>query len=239
METIYKAVQGAIEMILSGDPQILEITALSLQVSLTALVVSALIGIPLGALLGLKRFPGKNLVMNLAYTLMALPPVLAGLIIYLTVSNAGPLGMLQLLYTPTAMIAAQILLGTPIVCGLTARAVMSQQQEVYDTALTLGASNAQAILAIILESRLGIISALTAAFGRQIAEVGAVMMVGGNIKGSTRVLTTSIVLETRIGNDAEALAFGFVLLVLAFIIIMLMLLLEKRTFKDEQGIQIN
>ena len=116
---------------------------------------------------------------------------------------------------------------------------MSQQQEVYDTALTLGASNTQAVIAIILESRLGIISAVTAAFGRLIAEVGAVMMVGGNIKGSTRVLTTSIVLETRIGNDAEALAFGFVLLFLAFIIIMLMLLVEKRSFTDEQGIQIN
>ncbi len=239
METIIEAVGAAWQMIISGDPQIIEITALSLKVSLTALLISAIVGIPLGTLLGLKRFPGKNLVMNLAYTLMALPPVLAGLIVYLTVSNSGPLGALQVLYTPTAMTTAQVLLGTPIVCGLTARAVMSQQQEVYDTALTLGASEAQALLAIVLESRLGIISALTAAFGRLIAEVGAVMMVGGNIQGATRVLTTSIVLETRIGNDSKALAFGMVLLLLAFIIIMLMLLVEKRSFKDEQGIQIN
>jgi len=136
------------------------------------------------------------------------------------------------------MIIAQVLLGFPIVCGLTARAVMAQPQEVFDTAATLGATRRQASWAIIRESRMGIIAALTTALGRLIAEVGAVMMVGGNIKGETRVLTTSIVLETRMGNDSAALAIGMVLLLIAFLIMLLILTLEKRTFNDERRIQI-
>ncbi len=136
------------------------------------------------------------------------------------------------------MVIAQVLLGVPIVCGLTTRAVAAQQQEVYDTAVTLGATRFQAVRSILRESRMGIVGALTTALGRLIAEVGAVMMVGGNIKGSTRVLTTSIVLQTRMGNDSTALAIGMILLLLAFLIMVTILKLEKRTYTGDDGIEI-
>jgi len=170
--------------------------------------------------------------------LMGLPPVLAGLIVFLVVGNRGPLGQFELLFTPAAMVIAQVLLGVPIVCGLTTRAVAAQQQEVYDTAVTLGATRFQAVRSILRESRMGIVGALTTALGRLIAEVGAVMMVGGNIKGSTRVLTTSIVLQTRMGNDSTALAIGMILLLLAFLIMVTILKLEKRTYTGDDGIEI-
>ena len=220
------------------DAEIVDVTLLSLQVSLTALVLAALIGIPLGAALALRNFRGKHIILNTIYTLMGLPPVLAGLLVYLFLTSRGPLGQYELLFTPTAMVIAQVLLAAPIVCGLTARAVMALSQEVYDTAATLGASRRQASLTIMREARMGIVAALTTALGRVIAEVGAVMLVGGNIRWHTRVLTTSIVLETRMGNFSTAIAIGIILLVISFAINMLILSLEKRTFRYENTIQI-
>jgi tungstate transport system permease protein len=238
MDVIWQGLKEGFLLIIAMDPKIIEITLLSIQVSLSALFLSALLGIPLGAVLALKDFPGRRSLLNITYTFMGLPPVLAGLIVFLFLSTSGPLGYFQLMFTPTAMVIAQVLLGLPIVCGLTARAVMAQPQEAFDTAATLGATRRQAAWAIIRESRLGIIAALSTALGRLIAEVGAVMMVGGNIEGETRVLTTSIVLETRMGNDSTALAIGMVLLLIAFLIMLLILFLEKRAFKDERRIQI-
>jgi tungstate transport system permease protein len=238
LELLLQGIKEGLKLVLSFDQELMKITMLSLEVSITALAVAALLGIPAGTLLALKSFPGRRLLLNITYTLMGLPPVLAGLIVFLFLSTRGPLGQFQLLFTPTAMIIAQVLLGVPIVCGLTARAIMAQSQEVYDTAIMLGANRQQALLTIVKESRIGIIAALTAALGRLIAEVGAVMMVGGNIAGKTRVLTTSIVLETRMGHDEKALGIWIILLFLAFLIMVMILVLEKRTFQDESGIQI-
>lgn len=238
MDVIGQGLKEGFLLVWSLDPEIMQITLLSLQVSLTALLIAAIMGIPVGSALALKNVPGRKLMLNIIYTFMGLPPVLAGLIVYLFLSTQGPLGTFQLLFTPSAMIIAQVLLAFPIVCGLCARAVMAQPQDVYDTSVTLGASRRQAAWAIIRESRMGIIAALTTALGRVIAEVGAVSMVGGNIQGSTRVLTTSIVLETRMGNDSRAIGIGIILLIIAFAIILLINTLEKRSFKNDAGIQI-
>ncbi|KUG02504.1 abc-type tungstate transport system, permease protein [hydrocarbon metagenome] len=238
MDIILHGVKEGLGLIISLDPDLIQVTLLSIQVSLTALLIAGILGIPAGTFLALKDFYGRKLLLNLTYTLMGLPPVLAGLIVFLFLSNRGPLGEFQLLFTPGAMIIAQVLLGFPLVAGLTARSVMTQRQEVYDTSVMLGATRSQAVWTIIRESRIGIIAALTTALGRLIAEVGAVMMVGGNIQGKTRVLTTSIVLETRMGNDSRALGIGIILLILAFIIMLIILKLEKRSFKDDSTIQI-
>ena len=238
MEIFVQGFKEGLYLIWQLDEEILQVTLLSLQVSLTALILSAIIGIPSGAALALKNIPGKRIILNIIYTLMGLPPVLAGLLVYLFLTYRGPLGEYQLLFTPTAMVIAQVLLAAPIVCGLTARAVMALNQEVYDTAATLGASRRQAARVIIRESRIGIVAALSTALGRVIAEVGAVMLVGGNIRWSTRVLTTSIVLETRMGNFSTAIAIGIILLTISFLINMFILTLEKRTFRYDNTIQI-
>lgn len=238
MEIIIQGLKEGFQLIWQMDAEIVDVTLLSLQVSLTALVLAALIGIPVGAALALRNFRGKHVILNTIYTLMGLPPVLAGLLVYLLLTSRGPLGQYELLFTPAAMVIAQVLLAAPIVCGLTARAVMALNQEVYDTAATLGASRGQATFTIMREARMGIVAALTTALGRVIAEVGAVMLVGGNIRWHTRVLTTSIVLETRMGNFSTAIAIGIILLVISFVINMLILGLEKRTFRYENTIQI-
>ena len=238
MEIFVQGFKEGLYLIWQLDEEILQVSLLSLQVSLTALILSAIIGIPSGAALALKNIPGKRIILNIIYTLMGLPPVLAGLLVYLFLTYRGPLGEYQLLFTPTAMVIAQVLLAAPIVCGLTARAVMALNQEVYDTAATLGASRRQAARTIIRESRIGIVAALSTALGRVIAEVGAVMLVGGNIRWSTRVLTTSIVLETRMGNFSTAIAIGIILLTISFLINMFILTLEKRTFRYDNTIQI-
>ncbi|MDI9480390.1 MAG: ABC transporter permease [Syntrophomonadaceae bacterium] len=238
MEILVQGLKEGFLLIWQMDAEIFDVTLLSLQVSLTALVLSALIGVPLGAALALTKVRGKQVILNTVYTLMGLPPVLAGLLVYLLLTSRGLLGQYELLFTPAAMVMAQVLLAAPIVCGLTARAVLALNQEVYDTAATLGATRRQATLSIMREARMGIIAALTTALGRVIAEVGAVMLVGGNIRWSTRVLTTSIVLETRMGNFSTAIAIGIILLTISFAINLFILTLEKRTFRYENTIQI-
>lgn len=206
------------KLFLSGDKALYEIIFLSLKVSLTAVGIGMLLGIPIGTFLGMYRFPGRQLVIMFNYTLMGLPPVLAGVLIYLLLSAKGPLGEFQLLFTPTAMIIAQSLLVTPIISGLTMVAVRGKVREYLETAVSMGANRMQTAWIIIRESRNGIVAAIITAFGRAIAEVGAVMLVGGDIQHMTRVMTTAIILETRKGNFDLALGLGFVLLLISFLI---------------------
>ena len=208
-----------------------QIVGLSLRVSISAVVIGALLGIPLGTFLGLKKFPGRRLVMRLTYTLMSLPPVLAGLLIYLAFSRSGPLGFMELVFTPAVMVIAQVLLVTPIITGITAAAIADKEQLVVDTALTLGASGRQAAWLVVKEARLGIIAGMMTGFGRAFGEVGAVMLVGGNIRHYTRVLTTSIVLETRQGNFSFAIALGLVLLMISFAVSGVLLRLDESKMK--------
>lgn len=192
------------------------IVLLSLYVSGSALLIASLIGLPIGASLALKPPRAHKLIELIIYTGMGLPPVVVGLFVYLLISRSGPLGWLGWLFTPTAMIAAQVIIALPLVIGLTLTAVQSVDPQLRLQVRSLGASPAQVMRTILWEARLGVVAALLTAYGRLAAEVGAVMLVGGNIQSSTRVLTTSIVLETRQGNFELALALGGVLIVLTF-----------------------
>ena len=203
-------------------PSLTEIVLLSLQVSGVALLISAVLGIPLGVLLGLTRFIGRRLVVVLIYTGMAFPPVVIGLFVYVLLSRNGPLGSLHwpwipALFTPEAMIAAQTIIALPLVAGFTLTSVESVDPAVRLQARALGASPWQTTLAVLEEARTGVVAAVVAGFGGIISEVGAVMLVGGNIEHRTRVLTTAIVLETNKGNFALALSLGAELLTLAFL----------------------
>ena len=193
------------------------IVLLSLYVSGSALLIASLIGLPIGASLALKPPRAHKIIELIIYTGMGLPPVVVGLFVYLLISRSGPLGWLGWLFTPTAMIAAQVIIALPLVIGLTLTAVQSVDPQLRLQVRSLGASPAQVMRTILWEARLGVVAALLTAYGRLAAEVGAVMLVGGNIQGNTRVLTTSIVLETRQGNFELALALGGVLIVLTFI----------------------
>lgn len=207
------------ELIFSGDGELYQIIGRSLYISLTAVVLSGIIGLPAGLFLGLRNFPGKSILLKILYVAMGLPPVFVGLLIFLFLSRSGPVApYLYILFTPAAMILAQFVLAFPIVVGLTITAVTGKAEMVLMTARGLGASPGQALLTLVRELKLALVAALVTAFGRVIAEVGAVMLVGGDIKGYTQVLTTAIVLETRRGNFSLAIALGLVLLLLSFII---------------------
>ncbi len=195
---------------------LLPIIFLSLYVSGAALFVACLFGIPVGAALALKPLPGQRLINLLIYTGMGLPPVVVGLFVYLFLSRSGPFGFLEWLFTPTAMITAQVIIGLPLVIGLTMTAVSGVDASLHLQVRALGATPTQVMWTVLWEARSGVMAAVVAAFGGIISEVGAVMLVGGNIEGSTRVLTTAIVLETRKGNFELALALGGVLLALTF-----------------------
>ena len=208
----------AFELIARLDADLLEIVGLSLRVSLTAVGLAALIGLPLGAAVALFRFPGRVAVAALLNAFMGLPPVVVGLIVYLALSRAGPLGVLGLLFTPTAMIVAQCLLVIPIVAALSAQ-TMADLHEEYDEQLrSLAAGPVQTVRTLLWDGRYSLLTAILAGFGRASAEVGAVMIVGGNINHATRVMTTTIALETSKGNLALALGLGLVLIVLALTI---------------------
>lgn len=214
-----------------------EIILLSLQVSGIALLFSTLIGIPLGVFMGLTRFIGRRVVIALLYTGMGFPPVVIGLFVYLLLSRSGPLGSLNwdwlpALFTPAAMILAQTIISFPLVAGFTMAAVMGVDPQLRQQVLALGATKRQAALTILQEARVGVIVSIIAGFGSIISEVGAVMLVGGNIEGRTRVLTTAIVLETRKGNFNLALALGGVLLAITFITSLAMLRLQGKAFEE-------
>ncbi len=218
MNSITQAFIRSIELIVDLDAELFGIILLSLKVSGFALVISTMIGLPLGALLGLKRFPGRSLFISMTNTFMGLPPVVVGLFVYLLLSRKGPLGFLGLLYSPTAMIIAQTILALPIVTALCHAAIVNVDPVIRQAARTLGATPRQETLALIHEARYGILSAVIAAFGRVMAEVGSILIVGGNIAGYTRVMTTTIALETDKGNFELALALGIILLTISFII---------------------
>jgi tungstate transport system permease protein len=224
----------AIELIIERDPAVWEIVLLSLRVSGIALLISTIIGIPIGAFLGLSRFAGRSLFIILIYTGMGFPPVVIGLFVYLLLSRTGPLGQvdaafLPRLFTPAAMILAQCIIAFPLIAGFTMAAVLGVDPDIRLQARALGATRWQTMLTILSEARIGVLVAVVAGFGSIISEVGAVMLVGGNIEGKTRVLTTAIVLETRKGNFELAMALGIILLSLAFMANFLMLRLQGRS----------
>jgi tungstate transport system permease protein len=205
----------ALRLIASADPELLRIVTLSLLVSLSATALAGALGVPAGVALALLRLPGRGALVSVCNALMGMPPVVVGLVVFLLLSRRGALGGLELLFTPTAMVIAQTLLVLPIVAALTHAAVMGLDPLLRDTARTLGATRLQAAALVIAEARHGIMAALFAGFGRAIAEVGAVLMVGGNIKGVTRVMTTTIAMQTAMGEDSLALALGMILIGLA------------------------
>ncbi|WP_025745786.1 ABC transporter permease [Kallotenue papyrolyticum] len=228
MSDLWEALWTALRLLLRGDPALWQIIGLSLGVSGAALLISSVVGVPLGAWLALHRFPGRRLATTLIYTGMGLPPVVVGLVVYLLLSRAGPLGAFGWLFTPRAMIMAQTMISLPLVAGLTMSAVESIDEELRLQLRALGATSGQIARATLWEARGGMLVALVAGFGSIISEVGAVMLVGGNIEGATRVLTTAIVLETRRGAWDQALALAIVLLGLTFFLNLIALRLRQR-----------
>ena len=218
MLDLSQAFASALWQIVTLDPQLFQIIALSLKVTLTAVAFATLLGFAVGGVLAVYRFPGRGTVAALLNALMGLPPVVAGLIVYLLLSNAGPLGVLQLLYTPGAMIIAQVILITPIVAALTRQTCEDLLEEYRDQLRSLGASSAEMVTTLLWDGRYRLITAVLAGFGRAIAEVGAVMIVGGNIDHVTRTMTTAIALETSKGNITLALALGMILLTIALVV---------------------
>jgi tungstate transport system permease protein len=218
MLDLSQAFASALWQIVTLDPQLLQIIALSLKVTLTAVGIATLLSFAGGGVLAVYRFPGRGAVAALLNALMGLPPVVAGLIVYLLLSNAGPLGVLQLLYTPGAMIIAQVILITPIVAALTRQTCEDLLEEYRDQLRSLGASSAEMVTTLLWDGRYRLITAVLAGFGRAIAEVGAVMIVGGNIDHVTRTMTTAIALETSKGNITLALALGMILLTIALVV---------------------
>jgi tungstate transport system permease protein len=218
----------AVELILSFDREVRMTVWTSLYTSSCAIVLAALLGVPSGLWLGISRFRGRRLLITLLNTLMALPTVVVGLLLFGLLSRQGPLGYFGLLFTPLAMIAGQTLLATPIVANLVLAAVTGADERIINTALTLGASRLQAVIQLLREVRFGVMAAVIVGFGRVIAEVGVAMMLGGNIRGSTRTMTTAIALETSKGEFAFGLALGLVLLGVALLVNLGLNLLQQR-----------
>ena len=228
MSTIIESFAEALSLILHLNKELLGIILLSLKVSGTALAAATLIGLPLSALLGFKKFPLKGLSVSILNTFMGLPPVVVGLFVYLLLSRSGPFGFMALLYTPTAMVIAQTILALPIATSLSHSALVNVDHIIRQASMTLGATPFQVSLTIINEARYGIMSAIIAAFGRVMAEVGAILIVGGNIAGFTRVMTTTIALETDKGNFELALALGIILLSISLGINSALHLIQKK-----------
>ena len=218
MQNFAESFWSALTLIIKGDSELWFIVTLSLQVSLAAVALAALIGVPAGALLAIGKFPGRQVIIIFVNSLMGLPPVVVGLCVYLILSRSGPLGVLDLLYTPTAMIIAQTILIAPIITALSRETIQAVHEEYLDQFTSLGLSNWQRLQALLWEARFSLLTALLAGFGRAIAEVGAVMIVGGNINHLTRVMTTSIALETSKGNLSLALALGAILVLVAIVV---------------------
>lgn len=228
MDDLWRGIAEAVRLLATGDRDVWEIVLLSLRVSLSATAVSLLIGVPIGTALALARFPGRSLVVGLVHTGMGLPPVTAGLLVSLLLWRSGPFGALRLLYTPTAMVIAQAAIATPIVAGLTLAAVQSLDPRFRLQLLALGASPIQAVWWLLREARLPLLAAVMAGFGAVISEVGAAIMVGGNIKGETRVLTTATVLEVGRGNFEVAVALSIVLLLLTYTVTLTLTAIQQR-----------
>ena len=214
-------------MTLAGD--ILQITALSLLVAGTSTLVATLIAVPIGTVLGLREVGSARLLRNILFTLYGLPPVLAGLLVFLLLSRAGPLGPLRLLYTPLGMVIAQVVIVTPIILGITMSFVSTVERRVKDTAFVLGADRYQLSITVLREAAAGVLTAIMVGFGRAISEVGAVFIVGGHIEGQTQVLTTTIITDVAQAEYGHAVALGVILLLLAAVIYSLLYRIQERT----------
>ncbi len=217
MEDIRQGFCTAIRLILTLDPEVVEISVFSLRIAITSTIISSLFCLPLASIIHFNKFPGKRLLINIIQTLYSVPTVVVGLFVFVTFSRTGPLGNLELLFTPTVMIIGQALLISPVLLGLTISNLKSVDSALADTAKALGASPIQTSIAIIREARYSMISAIALSFGRAVSEVGLAIMVGGNIKGFTRTLTTAISLETSKGNVELSMALGIILLAAALV----------------------
>lgn len=222
MEWIWNGIVQAVQLLLNGDPEVLQTTFLTLKISGTATSLSLIIGLPVGTLLALGHFPSRKFWLSLINTGMALPPVVVGLIVSIFLWRSGPLGELKLMYTPTAIIIAQFIIAMPIVTGLTVAALQQLDPRLQMMLLGLGATRLQMILLLWREARLPLLAAFMAGFGGVISEVGASMMVGGNLRYHTRVLTTAIVLENSRGEFAPAIALSVILLLLAYLVTLIL-----------------
>ncbi|MBU8906032.1 ABC transporter permease [Desertibacillus haloalkaliphilus] len=228
MDLFIEGINQAIQMIITGDREIFDITATTLRVSFTAILISTIIGLPLGIVLGLTTFPGRRLILTFVNIGMGLPPVVAGLYITMLLWRSGPLGQFGFLYTIEAIIMAQILVSLPIIIGLTSSAFQQLDHKMLLQIKALGATRFQTVTLLLKETKLAIFAAIMAGLGRVLAEVGAAMMVGGNLKGETRILTTAMVMEVSKGNFEIAIAFSFILMTLAFIITFILTSLQQR-----------
>jgi tungstate transport system permease protein len=228
MDLLAEGLRKALQLILALDPEVLGITLLSLQVSLAATAVSVVVGISAGTTIALSRFPGKQLVVSLVNTGMGLPPVVVGLLMTMFLWRSGPLGSLGLLYTPAAIVLAQAVIATPIVTGITIGAMQGLPAALRLQILALGATRTQLIWLLLREARLPLLAGVMAGFGGVISEVGASIMVGGNIRGSTRVLTTATVMETGRGNFDVAIALSAILLLVTLLVNYLLTLVQQR-----------
>lgn len=218
MDTIWQGLRQAAFLLWSLDADLFGITLLSLRVTVTATVIAAAIGLPLGAWLAINRFRFRRTVIATINALMGLPPVVVGLIVYVILSRSGPLGVLGLLFTPTAMIIAQVIIITPVIASISHQAMRELWADYHDLLISLNATRVQRIATLIVDGRRALLTAALAGFGRAIGEVGAIMIVGGNIENATRVMTTAIALETGKGDFGMALALGFVLIALALMV---------------------
>ena len=222
MSDIVSGFSQAINLIVTLNPDVLQIAALSLYVSLTATILASCISIPLGGFIHFRDFRGKRILIVLIQTLYSVPTVVVGLLIYLLISRSGPLGFFGLLWTPEGMILGQVVLIIPITTGLVISALSSIDRNISDTLTSLGATGFQNVMQVIREARFAILSAVILAFGRAISEVGVAMMIGGNIEGQTRVLTTAIALQTGLGDFGFSIALGIILLAIALVVVIIM-----------------
>jgi len=225
---IWHSLTKAIELLVSLDPEVIEIAGRSLRISGTACLLASLICLPLGSLIHSHRFPGKRALINIIQTLFSVPTVLVGLLVFVLFSRAGPLGVFGIILTPTAMVIGQVVLITPLLLGLTISALSGVSKEIMDTDTSLGASRFQTVWLVLREARYAVLAAVILGFGRAISEVGCAMLVGGNIKGATRVMTTAISLDTSKGELELAIALGIILLFLALIINIVLNRLQQR-----------
>jgi len=228
MQNIIDGIGKAFQLLIQGDPEVLRITLLSLQVSGLATIISLVLSLPIGTFLALVNFPTKRFWISVINTGMALPPVVVGLVVSIFLWRSGPLGELHLIYTPTAIVIAQVLIAFPMAAGLIISALQQLDPRLRTQMLGLGASNTQMVLVLWKEARLPMFAAIIAAFGSVISEVGASMMVGGNLEGHTRVLTTAIVLETSRGIFASAIALSLILIGIAFLVNLALTTIQQR-----------
>lgn len=228
MDLILEGIKKAFWLLITFDPEVIRITLLSFQISGTATLVSLLIGISVGTAVALSKFPGRRIVISLINTGMGLPPVVVGLFVTIFLWRNGPLGFFRILYTPTAMIIAQTIIAAPIVMGITLAAIQQLPPKLRLQILALGATRLQMVWILIKEAKLPLLAAVMAGFGGVISEVGASIMVGGNIKGYSRVLTTATVMETSRGNFDIAIALGIILLLMAYFINLILTQIQQR-----------